>query len=522
MAKDDYAAIVAKHRRKQLSWTKESVKRFDAILQHTAMELVEKLRAHAGTGTMYERYLQAVLSDFSAVLDVLKADYAELLGVQLLGSAQIAAGRELAIAGTLFSADDLAKVTEGMAPDITKTATINGIGEVSVTFGRVAQEAVNAIYQRVYEDGLNLSDRLWRLDNATRTAIADQVVGAVVSGQSARDLANSIKAYLTDPDEGNARYNAMRLARTEINNAHREGHIRSATDANGDIKDYISAIGFRLSMSHPAPDICDVWASQDINGLGPGNYLPASVPVDHPHGLCFTVTILKAHPELQFEGKTPDAQAVTANQLEAYGIEIADKEPGGFTSIAEAEQWGRKTYPNIGWKLGGCHVDTINPTLSEFHRQAQKYPEAAARLTFFRTMSMPNAYAGFGVRRSDKACGFAVSKIWYNDKEALLQQLHFDGSKNFHPKGCDTIEAVMAHEYGHLVDHHLQMKSSELAVEVKRWKREHPVGRELSRYAEQSAEEAWAEGYSVIDHGAAEVKQLDYVKELKRFIKDKY
>lgn len=276
-----------------------------------------------------------------------------------------------------YSAKEAA--TAGLHPSFTRAADIGGAGRVSVTYGLVAEDAVNAVYQRVYRDGLTLSDRLWRLDAGIRRAVEDRVVSSVAQGTSAQNLAKDLRQYLTSTGQGNARYNAMRLARTEINTAHREGGIRAVTKPDGTLRDHVQAIGWRLSMSHPEPDICDVWASQDIDGLGPGNYLPQNVPVDHPHGLCFIVSVLKAHPEMQHVTKTPQPDMVTEHEMASHDVTVPESRPGEFKSIAEAERWARKNHPNINWSLAGCHVDALNPTLTEFQKLAEKYPDAAAR-----------------------------------------------------------------------------------------------------------------------------------------------
>lgn len=317
-----FEQIVRANRARQLRWTRDAVKRIDVILQNAARETLYRLKQIAGTGKLEERAKAALLSDLMRALDTLKADYAELMTLHLLGASQIAAAREAQIAGQLFSGADLEEMTKGLHPEFTRSAQIANVGEVVVTFGSVAERAVQIEFARAYADGLTLSDRLWRLDSVTRNAIQDRVVGAIAKGTSARELGRDLRSYLTEHGQGNARYNAMRLARTEINTAHREGHIQSCLGPDGKLKEFISAIGWRLSASHPEPDICDVWASQDIDGLGPGNYLPANVPVDHPHGLCMTVTVLKAHPDLQFVTRRPANSAnAPPGQLARYGIE---------------------------------------------------------------------------------------------------------------------------------------------------------------------------------------------------------
>ena len=60
---------------------------------------------------------------------------------------------------------------------------------------------------------------------------------------------------------------------------------------------WVDGVKWNLSASHPKPDICDDWATQDSDGLGAGCYLPRNAPVDHPNGLCFLTDVL-APPEI--------------------------------------------------------------------------------------------------------------------------------------------------------------------------------------------------------------------------------
>ena len=316
-----FEQIVRAHRGKQLAWNRSSIRRIEQILQNAARDTLSKLKDVAGTGKIAEAQKAALLNDLMRTLDQLKSDYGELMNLHLLGSSQIAASRELQIAEQLYSGADLEAMTVGLRPEFSRSAEISNVGKIAVTFGRVAERAVSIEFARVYADGLALSDRLWRLDSGIRQAIGDRVVQAIAQGTSARDLGKELRGYLTAVGKGNARYNALRLARTEINTAHREAHIQSTLDADGNLKEFIQAIGWRLSVSHPRPDICDVWASQNIDSLGPGNYLPKNVPIDHAHGLCHTVTILKAHPDIQFVSQEPDPSNVPPAQLKTYGIE---------------------------------------------------------------------------------------------------------------------------------------------------------------------------------------------------------
>jgi hypothetical protein len=251
----DYERVVRAARRKELTWNRASIRRMDKILRSAAKDVKTQLRAVIGTGKLSERYLSSLLSSLHDSIDGLMTEYRTILPLYLLGSAQIVIDREVDV---LHLAESFVAqhILEDMVASITRTVQIASLGEVSVTFGRVAEDAVNAVYQRIHNDGLNITDRLWRMDKITRQDMEDKIVQAIANQKSARELARDLRKYLTAEGQGNARYNTMRLARTEIASAHREGHIWAVTDDDGDLRDYISAIGWRLSMSHPKPDIC--------------------------------------------------------------------------------------------------------------------------------------------------------------------------------------------------------------------------------------------------------------------------
>jgi hypothetical protein len=85
-----------------------------------------------------------------------------------------------------------------------------------------------------------------------------------------------------------ARYQARVIARTETVEAFRD--VYKETTAR---QPYVVGYRWQLSGSHPRPDECDVYASQDVDGLGPGGYLPGNIPSSpHPHDLCSQVAII--------------------------------------------------------------------------------------------------------------------------------------------------------------------------------------------------------------------------------------
>ena len=174
---------------------------------------------------------------------------------------------------------------------------------------RIANEAAQFVQEFVAEDGLALSDRLHRLDRGAAEAMGNAVQRAVITGidasLAARDyldrgapVPQDVQARINNAEAGRVarqaaqalttgqmdpRAQALRVFRTEINRAHGVAY-REAGFEDPDV------IGtrFLLSPRHPAPDICDMYASADLHGLGPGVYPKGKSPWPaHPNTLSF-------------------------------------------------------------------------------------------------------------------------------------------------------------------------------------------------------------------------------------------
>lgn len=320
-----YRDIVAAYRIRQLRWETESVERIRRILTDASLAIELEIK-RLGEKAVTSLYKESLLQSMRSALDDLHANESDLTKIHLLQSAQNAADREAEIVRLIAKPQTLDAYLEGLAPQVSESVEVKGIGRISASVGRISEESVNAVYQRVLDDGLHLSERLWQNNQTARTALEDLVTQAIAENKSARKLALEIRQHLTEEGQANARYNSERLAVTEINNAHREAHARSLLTSDGRLKDFASGIGWRLSSSHRQPDICDVWASQDIDGLGPGNYYPQNMPVDHPWGHCHTVTLLEDYPEEQFVVRKAKPDGVSAAELKRYGIDKQDEE----------------------------------------------------------------------------------------------------------------------------------------------------------------------------------------------------
>ncbi len=164
--------------------------------------------------------------------------------------------------------------------------------EVKWMFASINERAVKSLLTRT-RHGLKLSARVWRIGKDARQNIRRVVEDGVTRGLDSRKLARQVQQYV-QPDvwtamkqetrrnlgvSSNVSFEAMRLARTEVNNAFHEGTVNAYAAIPSARGAY-----WRLSGAHPLPDICDEYASHNGNGLWAEGEVPA-----RPHPACMCV-----------------------------------------------------------------------------------------------------------------------------------------------------------------------------------------------------------------------------------------
>lgn len=254
------------------------------IYKQAAEHIAQRITAYAGSdGNIALQELQSILAQVNSQLKALSE------------------GRNTLLDRNLSAAADL-----GTQPLALSSAAAMQINHQALQFVRTF----------VAEDGLQLSDRIWRLDRHARDSVTNAIEQAVIQGQGATQAAREFllrgQAVPVDIQDkiasasagkiaketrdalmtgnGSPMDNAMRLMRTEINRAHGEAYIKGAMshqDAAG--------VRFVLSPGHPRHDICDLHASANLYGLGAGVYPNrGSCPWPaHPNTLSFVEVVFK-------------------------------------------------------------------------------------------------------------------------------------------------------------------------------------------------------------------------------------
>lgn len=270
-----------------------ALKDLERIYTEAAADIAARIRAHAGAADTI------AIQELRSILDQVEGRLRELAGL-----------RDALLDRNLREAAAL-----GVRPYMAAGNGIAAVIEPGAAMA-VSHEAVQFVRTFVAADGLQLSDRIWRIDRGARDAVVNQIERSVIQGHSASqaalellaraqpvpaDLAAKMHganasatgkdaAAALTKDPGSAMQNAMRLMRTEINRAHGEAYMQGGEKTPG-----FAGWKYLLSPAHPAPDICDLLSSQNLYGLGAGVY-PTREKTPwpaHPNTLSFIVMVFE-------------------------------------------------------------------------------------------------------------------------------------------------------------------------------------------------------------------------------------
>ena len=203
----------------------------------------------------------------------------------------------------------------------------------SGVFNPQIQILMDKATEKIYDDGLNLSSRIWSDDRNTRDAINKALMQGLANKDSAWNIAKNIedsfganddcprwtstrlygltKDQIADDnpaglqgatgspcDGSGVSYRALRLARTELQRIH-----AAATDSVMEQSPWVQKEQINLSPAHAEDDECDDVASGGENGDGVYEVGEIELPI-HPNCLCFATAVMMDQDE--FTSKLAD------------------------------------------------------------------------------------------------------------------------------------------------------------------------------------------------------------------------
>jgi len=155
----------------------------------------------------------------------------------------------------------------------------------NLTFG-LARTADVALARMGYSY-TDLAQRIYNNDVWLGSRIDQRITSILAQGKSAREFAAEAVDWFNPNTPGGVRYAALRLARSEINNAFHAVAVQQVQD-----KPWVHAMQWHLSGSHPKSDVCDDYAHEDQFRQGAGIFPKAEVPrKPHPHCFCYVTPV---------------------------------------------------------------------------------------------------------------------------------------------------------------------------------------------------------------------------------------
>ena len=132
-----------------------------------------------------------------------------------------------------------------------------------------------------------MSSRVYQTKALANHWVDKLVTTSIMRGDSAQQIANAVKTSIKPDTPGGVSYAAMRLGRTELNNAFHATSITLAQD-----RPWIESMAWNLSATHEfastsKPEICETYAAK----VWHVDQVPAK---PHPQCRCFVTPQLEA------------------------------------------------------------------------------------------------------------------------------------------------------------------------------------------------------------------------------------
>ena len=151
-----------------------------------------------------------------------------------------------------------------------------------------ARETAGTLAARLDISRIPLAESVYHNQQLAAGKVDDIVNVALARGASARELARDVRRFVRPDVKGGVRYAALRLGRTELNNAFHAQQVQSGIDTP-----WTTGLQWNLSGSHTTPDECNEYAeTSHYRGGDAGVFKPEEVPAKpHPNCLCFTTPV---------------------------------------------------------------------------------------------------------------------------------------------------------------------------------------------------------------------------------------
>jgi hypothetical protein len=153
--------------------------------------------------------------------------------------------------------------------------------QFEASFTEAARQNIRAMINRILNPQWPLSQRVWKSSSLASGQIDRKINSAIARGASAKQLADIVRSDIKFGAPGGTSYCAMRLARTEINNAFHAQSIGNAQESP-----WVLEMEWHLSKSHYEQGcFCEYYAEEQFFEVGD---VP---PKPHPQCMCYVTPV---------------------------------------------------------------------------------------------------------------------------------------------------------------------------------------------------------------------------------------
>lgn len=236
------------------------------------------LQAADQNGTLRKEQLQAIKNRVDQDLNVFEQQYSVITHDGVTGTASLIIERN----GQIFIEAEGTKKLVDLLHD----------------------KVLTQIFQYKENDGLILSDRIWKLTQEAKADITARLSQGILLGESHAKVAKDLRQYIIG--NGGMRYKTERLTLTEMAKSYQVANQMSTEQMRQD-SEYMWYEKWELSPAHINPDVCDLIAGDDSEGEGEGIYKTAP---DRPHPGCYCYIYPVYRPKGQTDVTYPDVSPV--------------------------------------------------------------------------------------------------------------------------------------------------------------------------------------------------------------------
>jgi len=222
---------------------------------------------------------------------------------------------------------------------LTASLRSRGVDTTDIEAGYLqqAKAGIAAVLARS-ANGVPLSRAVYR-SQALATGQVDRMVNrGLLLGNNAKAIAKSVEKLINPRVAGGVSYAAHRLARTEINAAY-----QTAQEKRYEGEPWTRGMTWNLSRSHPKTDVCNVNASQDLYGLGPGGYPLGSRPNSHPNCLCYQTPLEESEEAFIEKMVNGDYDDYLDEELGLTPKQVGEAKPQPAQDVNTAKAFDRRT-----------------------------------------------------------------------------------------------------------------------------------------------------------------------------------